>query len=144
MRSAASRSRLIGAVGLAAIVYFALAFTAGFLLGPVRVLLIAPRWGELLAVLLEAPVMLAVSWLACGATVQVFRVRGRGAALAMGVVAFALLMVAEFSLSRLLFGQSTAEFLRAYGTAPGAVGLASQVVFGLIPLLRAGGRFRAA
>ena len=80
--------------------------------------------------------MLLVSWLVCGSTIRWFGVRGRRAALAMGAVAFALLMIAELALSVFTFGRSPEDFLRAFGTAAGAVGLTSQVVFALIPLLR--------
>ena len=128
-----------GSIGRAAVVYFALVFAVGFVLGTIRVLLVAPRWGELPAVLLESPIMLFVSWWACGLSIRVFGVRGRCAGLSMGAVAFALLMTAELALSLLAFGRSSAEHLRAYGTLAGAVGLTSQVAFGLIPLLRSGG-----
>ena len=37
----------------AAVVYFALAFAAGFVLGTVRVMLVGPRIGEIAAVLIE-------------------------------------------------------------------------------------------
>jgi hypothetical protein len=40
-------------------------FFVGFILGTVRVLLIAPRLGETAAVLLETPVMLVASWFVC-------------------------------------------------------------------------------
>lgn len=125
-------------VGRAALVYFALVFAVGFLLGTIRVLFVAPRWGELAGVMIEAPIMLLVSWLACGASILMFDVRGRRAGLATGALAFALLMAAELALSRLAFGRSPAEYLRALATPAGAVGLASQVAFGLFPLLRSG------
>jgi hypothetical protein len=49
----------------AAIGYFAVVFGMGFLLGTLRVLHIAPRLGEEFAVLIELPLMLAISWVAC-------------------------------------------------------------------------------
>jgi hypothetical protein len=111
-------------------------FACGFVLGAVRVVWIAPRLGELPAVLIESPVMLLASWLACGATMRAFGVRGRGASLVMGATAFALLMLAELALARFAFGRSPAEFLRSLGAPAGAVGLAGQIVFALLPLLR--------
>lgn len=45
---------------LAALTYFALVFGAGFVLGPIRILLIAPRIGERNAELLEALWMLFI------------------------------------------------------------------------------------
>ena len=128
-----------GSTSRAAIVYFALVFAAGFVLGTIRILFVAPLWGELLAVLFESPIMLFVSWVVCGSSIRMFGVRGRCAALIMGAVAFALLITAELVLSLLAFGRSPDEYLRANGTPAGAVGLTSQVAFGLIPLLRSGG-----
>lgn len=139
MRSSIGRWWLTGSIGCAAIVYVALVFAAGFLLGTARVLLIAPRWGELHAVLLELPLMLFLSWLACGLSIRVFGIHGRRAGLAMGATAFALLMAAELAVSMLAFGRSPVEFLGAYGTLTGAIGLAGQIAFGFIPLLRSGG-----
>ena len=44
----------------AATVYFALVFGAGFVLGPIRILLVVPRLGGRIAELIEFPVMLLV------------------------------------------------------------------------------------
>jgi hypothetical protein len=40
-------------------------FLIGFILGSMRILLVAPRLGETTAVIFEAPTMLAVSWFVC-------------------------------------------------------------------------------
>lgn len=125
-----------GSVGRAAIVYVGVVFAAGFVFGTIRVFLTAPLLGELSAVLLELPIMLFVSWLACGRSARVFGVRRRRGALVMGAAAFALLMIAELALSVLAFGRSPAESLGAFGTPAGIVGLTGQVVFGLMPLFR--------
>ena len=94
------------AAALAGSVYFAVVFLIGFGLGAVRVLLFAPRLGEVGAVLLETPIMLAVSWFLARWSVRRFRVpRLRAARAAMGTIAFALLMIAELGLSVLIFGQ---------------------------------------
>ena len=60
----------------AGLVYAALVFAVGFALGALRVTLIAPRLGETRAVLLEAPVMLAVSWMASNWNVARWQVPG--------------------------------------------------------------------
>jgi hypothetical protein len=125
-------------VGRAAISYAALVFAAGFVFGTIRILVIVPRWGDLPAVLLESPIMLFVSWQMCGISVRLFNVRGVRAGLAMGVTAFVVLMIAELVLSILAFGRSPIEFVAAYTTQAGAVGLISQVAFGLMPLFRSG------
>ncbi|QUD86091.1 hypothetical protein [Phenylobacterium montanum] len=123
--------------------YFAVVFAAGFLLGTIRTLLVAPVFGELAAVLVEAPIMLILSWRACGWTLRAWDVEGRRAGLAMGAVAFVLLMAAELVLSVLVFGRSPAEHLSAYAAPAGALGLTAQILFGFFPLLRSGGGRRA-
>lgn len=121
----------------AALAYFAIAFGAGFALGTVRVLLVAPRLGELAAVALELPVMLAVSWLAAGWCVRRFDVPARAAPrLVMGGLAFALLMLAELGVSVFAFGRSSADHLATYRQAAGLAGLAAQVAFALFPWVR--------
>jgi hypothetical protein len=117
--------------------YFALVFLAGFVLGTVRVLLLAPRLGTLTAVLLELPVILTVSWFACGWISRRFSVpAGAWHRLRMGAVAFFLLIAAEIALAA-AFGRAPSTYLASLGTVEGAFGLAGQILFGLIPLLRA-------
>jgi hypothetical protein len=49
------------AAAAAAVLYFLAAFGAGFLLGPIRVLVLEPRLGAFAAVLIEAPLLLAAN-----------------------------------------------------------------------------------
>lgn len=120
----------------AGVAYFAVVFAAGFVLGTVRTLFLAPRIGALAAVLVELPLMLAVAWLVCRWMVRRLAVgdawSGR---LLMGIVAFVLLLAAELALSLLLFGGTVTGFLAALGTPAGAAGLAGQVAFAALPLL---------
>jgi hypothetical protein len=103
----------------------------------VRVLLIIPRIGETSAVLVETPLMLAVSWIACGRVVWRFAVgRQWTERLGMGAAGFALLMAAEFALSFLAFGRTLAEHFAAYRTTAGTIGLAAQLAFAIFPLIR--------
>jgi hypothetical protein len=120
----------------AALAYFVIVFGLGFALGTVRVLLIVPRIGETAAVLLELPVMLAASWVAAGWCVRRFALPARvPARLAMGLLAFALVMVAELALATLLFGQSAGQHFDAYCHFTGAMGLAAQLGYALFPAL---------
>ena len=50
---------------IAGSVYFLLLFAFGFLLGTVRVLLVIPYVGTLVATMLEVPVMLAAAYVVC-------------------------------------------------------------------------------
>ena len=58
----------------AGFVYFLIVFAIGFVLGTVRVLFVVPRFGATNAVLIELPVMLAVSWIVCAWLVRRFGV----------------------------------------------------------------------
>lgn len=117
--------------------YFTIVFVAGFMLGTLRVLLPAPRFGELVAVLLELPLMLAVSWIACGWVLRRFQVAPRIAPrLSMGAIAFGLLMLAEVTLWVGAFGASMSDYLDELTTPHGLVGLAGQLLFALMPLAR--------
>lgn len=133
--SRAQPTALAGA-GIAGAAYFLIVFLIGFGLGTFRVLYVAARLGETGAVLLETPLMLAASWAACGWCLRRFDVRPSAGCLAlMGGVGFTLLMASEFGLAVMLFGRAPAGFVAAYRTAAGAIGLAAQVAFGLMPLL---------
>jgi hypothetical protein len=55
----------------------------------------------------------------------------------MGATAFALLMLGEAAISILLGGRSLAGHVALYAHAPHLLGLAGQVVFALLPLIRA-------
>jgi hypothetical protein len=59
-----------------------------------------------------------------------------GARLAMGAVAFTLLMAAEFALGVYGFGMTAGEIVSSFARLPGQLGLAGQVGFALIPALR--------
>jgi hypothetical protein len=116
-----------------ALAYAAAVFAAGFALGVPRVTLLEPAVGPLAAVALELPPMLGISWLAAGAVLARWPVRRP---LAMGGIALGFLLAAEAALSAVL-GGTVAGFLAALVTPAGVLGLAGQVVFALIPRLRA-------
>jgi hypothetical protein len=121
----------------AGVVYGVLAFAIGFCLGVIRVVAVAPRLGETAAVGLEVPVMLAFSWLLSRRCVRRFKVPpGTASRLMMGKAAFALLMSAELGVSVIALGRSVAEHLAGYRSIPGAVGLAAQVAFAVLPAIQ--------
>jgi hypothetical protein len=55
-------------------------------------------------------------------------------------VALASLLCLEWLLAITLFGREPLAVLQHYGTVPGAIGLAGQVAFAIIPLVRRTGR----
>lgn len=122
--------------------YFAIVFPVAFAMGVSRTLIVAPRFGELAGVMLEIPVILTLSWLSCWALIG-RRQTALPQRLTMGAAALALLMAAEFALALVLPGGGPAAMARHWLTLPGALGLAGQVLFALIPLgvvYRPGGR----
>lgn len=130
MDKAPSRAIRAGAL------YFAVVFAAGFALGALRVTAIAPRLGEIGAVLIEAPAMLVIAWAACGATLRRVPVASTlRARSVMGGVAFALLIGSELSLAAALTGGPRA-WLAGLVSTPGAIGLAAQVAFAVFPVVQ--------
>ena len=120
------------------ILYFALVFALGFAFGVVRQTLVIPRVGELAAVLLEVPMLLALAWPICRRVVRRCAVpRALPDRLVMALVAFGLLMLAELLLAVTLAGQTPAQHWARYAELPVQIGLAGQILFALIPLLQA-------
>jgi hypothetical protein len=116
--------------------YAILVFLIGFILGTIRVLLVAPHVGETIAVIIEAPIILAASWLLCGWCVDRLDVTATVPTRSlMGLVAFLVLMLAEVGLGAVL-GRSLADQLTNYGSPAGAIGLAAQVIFATFPVIQ--------
>ncbi|MGQ0741706.1 MAG: hypothetical protein ACT4OG_05355 [Alphaproteobacteria bacterium] len=123
----------------AGIAYFVLIFAAGFVFGSVRAFVLIPLLGETgraLGMLIELPIVLGLSWFVCGYLISNFGVgAARSERLAMGVTAFVLLLTGELAL-RLVSGRSFSEFIASYTTWEMSVGLAAQILFGAVPLIR--------
>lgn len=121
----------------AGFVYFALVFAVGFVLGTIRVLVLAQRVGELGAVVIEIPIMLLASWMICCWLIRHLQVsRDLSARITMGVAAFAFLMIAELALSVWIFDNPVAAHFANYTTAHGGLGLAGQVAFAAFPVIQ--------
>lgn len=115
--------------------YFAGAFAVGFLLGVLRTLVLVPRIGETAAVLIELPIILGVSWLICGRILRRSPLSA-GEAVVMGASAFALLMIAELSMSMLLANRTFTAHLALYSDVAHLLGLAGQIAFALFPVVQ--------
>lgn len=125
-------------VAAAGAIYFLVLFLLGFVLGAIRLLVIAPRFGDVVAVLLELPLMLAASWLVCLYLVRRMDVAADlKSRLLMGLTGFALLVLAEITLGLFGFGRSLETQLADLAEPAGLIGLAGQIGFGAIPLLQA-------
>ena len=123
----------------AGLLYFAVVFGAGFLLGPIRLLWAVPRFGVRIAELLEMPVMLVVVIVAARTIVRRLAVPlALASRLGMGAVALALLVGAELALALSLRGLSPREYIVQQDPVSGVVFLAVLGAFTLMPLLVAG------
>lgn len=129
----------MGPVIKAGLCYFALTFGAGFLLGPLRILVLVPRVGVRAAELAELPVMIAVMWLAARWTMRRFHVPfSTRLRLASGAIASALLLAAEFSLVLPLRGLTLEQYFATRDPVSGAAYYASVVLLALMPLIVSG------
>jgi len=127
----------MAAVVRLASLYAAIVFAFGFALGTVRALYINPVVGEFVAVLIELPVMLVLSW--CVAA-RIFPGRGltQAQGIEIGLTAFLLLQVVE----SLLFGMAgpyayldNVLFYLGDLSPPRMAGLIGQILFAAIPFV---------
>jgi hypothetical protein len=119
----------------AGVLYFALVFGAGFVLGPIRVLWVAPAVGSRMAELIEAPIMLAVIVAAARWIVRRLAVPpAAGSRLGMGGLALALVLAAEFALVLPLRGLTFGEYLATRDPVSGTVYYLMLGVLVLAPL----------
>ena len=127
---------MTGRVLRASLVYFALTFGAGFVLGPLRILFLVPRVGASTAELIEMPVMIGITWLAARWVTRTFSVPPeRGPRLSMGVMAGALLLLAEFTFVLRLRGLTLEEYFATRDPVSGAAYYAAVLLLMLMPLL---------
>jgi hypothetical protein len=122
----------------AGVLYFALVFGAGFLLGPIRILWAVPRFGTRLAELMEmeTPIMFTVIVVAARWIVRRLALPSTPSSrLGMGCVALGLLLAAEFTLVLWLRGLSIGEYLASRDPVSGTVYYVLLAVFAIMPLL---------
>jgi hypothetical protein len=121
----------------AGIYYFIIVFGAGFLMGALRVLVVAPAIGELGAVIAELPILLILSWIVCGFLVKRHSVKSTvSERVAMGGIAFLLLMLCEPTFAIFAFNRTAIEYFSQFRSLSGLVGLLGQVAFSTIPVLQ--------
>ena len=120
----------------AGFVYFALIFSAGLILGMLRIFVLLPRMAPSIAVLIELPVILVICWFAAKWAVRKFAVPAIVEdRLVMGASAFVFLMLAESILATVSFDRALAGYLASFATPEGAIGLAGQMFFAMFPYL---------
>ena len=120
----------------AGVLYFALVFGAGFVLGPIRILWVVPRFGTRMAELMETPIMFAVTIFAARWVLRRLAVPSKPSGrLGMGCIALGFLLVAEFTLVLWLRGLSIREYLATRDPVSGTVYYVMLGVFAIMPLL---------
>jgi hypothetical protein len=120
----------------AGVIYFVLVFGAGFVLGPIRILVAVPRFGTRMAEMMEFPIMLAVTIVAARWIVRRFALPPKTfIRLGMGFTALGLLLVAEFTLVLWLRGLSIGDYLAGRDPVSGTVYYLLLGVFAIMPLL---------
>lgn len=121
----------------AGLLYCTVVFAAGFVLGVVRTLWVTPLAGEFVAILLEAPIMLAIAWHTCFWVAERLDVAHHFLdRLVMGGVALVVLICAEAATAVLAFGRSLPEFFGQHADSALLLGLIAQLAFALFPLLQ--------
>lgn len=117
----------------AAASYFAWVFGAGFVLGAIRVPLLVPRLGVRTAELLELPIVLAVIAWASRRTVRSHAYGTARQQLAIGGLAWVMLLAAEVGLGMALTGRDPLAVVLAHEPVSGTCYYAATVLFALAP-----------
>jgi hypothetical protein len=118
-------------------VYFLLLYVIGFLLGATRELLLAPRFGVVVASALEALPMLAAIIHFAPLIARRFGVAPKsGGRIVMGLAGLALLIGAEIAMTRAMRGLSPQEWLAHFLSFEGVIYAALLVAFAAMPWLR--------
>jgi hypothetical protein len=120
------------------VVYFALVFGVGFLLGIVRVLALEPRLGERWAELAEAPLMLVAIIVSARFVVRRFPAAHRASYLVSGGTALLLLVVVEFSVVLGIRGMPLGQYFAERDPIAGSVYVVMLVIFAVMPWLLSG------
>lgn len=116
--------------------YYALAFGAGFALALVRIPLLVPRFGTRSAELIEMPIMLLVIYFAARWVVRRTPAPAtHRARLLIGLIALGLLLATEFTVVLWLQGLTMREAIMNRDPVSGAAYALSLLVFAVMPLL---------
>ncbi|MBY0339450.1 MAG: hypothetical protein K2X11_22755 [Acetobacteraceae bacterium] len=116
------------------VAYGLTAFLLGALFGPLREVVLAPRFGPALAVAIELPVVLAACWWLAGSLAA--PLLGPRPRIGMGLVGLAMLVALDLALALALRGWRVADWLAHFGTARGALTLLGYGAFASFPLMR--------
>ena len=115
--------------------YFMLVFSAGFVLGTIRTLWVAPKLGVRTAELIEEPLMFGLSILAARWVVRRLRFPPDWMKrLAFGCVALALMLLVEFTFVLWIRGITIREYFATRDPISGSVYFLTLGAFAVIPV----------
>jgi hypothetical protein len=116
--------------------YFSLVFGTGFVLGAIRVPFLVPRLGVRVAELIEMPFMLVAIVLAARYVARRFALPPTyRICLAVGFLALALLVAAEFLLTVAIQRQTLGQFIASRDPVSGTAYLLMLGVYALMPAI---------
>jgi ABC-type uncharacterized transport system permease subunit len=119
----------------AGVLYFALVFGAGFVLGTVRTLWVAPRLGSRTAEVIEMPIMLFLAIVSAKWIIDVLAVPSAlSTRVVMGCIALVLMLVGEFTLVLWVRGMSIREYFQTRDPVSGAAYYVMLGVFAILPI----------
>jgi hypothetical protein len=122
----------------AAVCYFGLVFSTGFVLGSIRVPFLVPRLGVRIAELIEMPFMLLAIVLSARYVARRFALPSTyGIRVSVGLLALALLVAAELLLTVALQRQSIGQYIASRDPVSGTVYLLMLGLFALTPAILA-------
>ncbi len=120
---------------VAGTVYFLALFALGFVLGTIRVIIVAPSVGAFAAVMAEIPIILTAAFFSSQWTIRRWNVPCAAAIRwAMVLWFLVLLLLFETLLGAMLFGRTVAEQWGSLQTPAGLLGLSAQVIAALLPV----------
>ena len=116
--------------------YFITVFSAGFILGIFRILLLVPQLGERISELLELPLMAAISFFVARWILRKKSSRtSKLQAFFIGIVALGFLLMAELGVLFFVRHQSLSEYIEGRDPISGTVYLMTLLLYALMPLL---------
>lgn len=114
--------------------YFGMVFGVGFLLGPIRVLWLEPRFGPIIATACEAPFLLIAMLIAARWVPRVLNIRRDQKTLVLvGTGSLALLQIADFTVGFWLRGITPTEQFAQLLTRQGNIYAALLALFAIMP-----------
>ena len=123
-------------IAAASVLYFAVVFGAGMLLGPIRVFWLEPRLGKSIAVLCEMPFLLTAMVLAAQWLPGLTRLSGARVPLAaIGGGALILQQLSDFVVGKMLRGLTLSEQLQNFETPAGMIYAVALLLFAAMPVL---------